>query len=76
MINEYYQALSSFTTITTNQRISGIHRLVHQDQITCMICKEQVARSSKKAFPCKRHHGHRGCVNQYLRSAMGREGQY
>jgi len=28
MIDEYYQALKGFTTIITNQRVSGIHRLV------------------------------------------------
>jgi len=63
LVNEYFQALQTFTTITTNQRVSGIHRLVQPEELVCMICKEQVARSSKKAYPCKRHHGHRGCVN-------------
>ena len=28
MINEYFQAFQNFTTIATNQRVSGIHRLV------------------------------------------------
>jgi len=41
-----------------------------------MICKESVSRAAKKAFGCRRHFGHRGCVNQYNRSAMGRNGQY
>ena len=63
LVNEYFQALQTFTTITTNQRVSGIHRLVQPEELVCMICKEQVARSVKKAYPCKRHYGHRGCVN-------------
>jgi len=74
LIDEYFQALKGFTSIATNQRISGIHRLVHQDELVCMICKENITRSSKKQFKCKRHVGHRGCVNQFNNSAMGRAG--
>ena len=62
---EYYNAIQTFTTIATNQRVCGIHRLIHQEEIACMICKETINRGTKKFFACRRHVGHRGCVNQY-----------
>ena len=61
--------LNEFESMTANPKKVGIGNIVHIKYPECNICFEKIKKlSQKKAYLCKKHFGHKKCVNRYMKS--------